>query len=110
MNPGKMNRLINIRTQVVSTARSTDGEPLITITTASSNIWVRKEPLTGREYFTMDQRYYDADVRFIARFTTNITEKSKIYDVYTSEVYEVKMLKDKDDRHRELMFLGKLIK
>ncbi|NIT56954.1 MAG: phage head closure protein [Aliifodinibius sp.] len=110
MNSGKLDRLINIREQVVSTSRSTDGAPIITTSTISSNVWAKKEPLTGREYFTQDQRYYDSDIRYRLRHTTAITETCKIHDVYSSVDYDVKMFQDIDDRHRELIVLGKRIK
>lgn len=110
MNSGRIDRLINIRERVLSTSRSTDGAPLETVSTLSSNVWAQILPRTGKEYFTMDQRYYDSDVTYKLRYTTHISETCKIFDTYTSNIYDVKMHQDVKDRHRELIVLGKRIK
>lgn len=110
MNAGRIDRLINIREQSISTARSTDGASIITFATVSSNRWAEVVPKTAEEYFTSDKRFYDADIIYSLRHTTLITETCQIYDTYSSLVYDIKEFIDKYDRHRELIVLGKIIK
>lgn len=106
MNAGRLDRLISIR-QTVSTARSTDGEPLKTISTVLTDIWANVRPISAREFFKADNRYYDADTLFTLRYTSVITQLMTV--AFSGTEYDIKSLIDVDDRHKELQIFGKKI-
>ena len=105
MNAGRMNKLININKSTY-TARSTDGAPIITLSTKASNVWAEAKPITGTERFIQNAKYYEADIQFTMRYTTVLTEKCQIK--YNSEYYDINKYSDPYGRNKVLIVLGKL--
>lgn len=106
INAGRLDRLINIR-QPVSTARSTDGEPIQTWTTVLENIWCDVRPITAREFFRSDNRYAEADTMFTLRYTSVINSTMRV--ILDSNEYWIESVIDVSYEHRELQILGKRI-
>jgi len=107
MNAGRMNRTVSI-VKPVSTARSADGAPVITISTLASNVWAEVKPITGRETFINNAQLYEADTVFTMRYTTALTELCQIK--FDNNFYDIKKYIDFVDKHRTLEILGRLIK
>ena len=107
MNSGRLDRIISI-VKTTSTARSTDGAPIMTISTLSSNVWAEVKPITGRENFINDAKYYEADTMFTMRYTTVVTELCQIK--YNSNFYNINKFINFYDRNRELQILGKMVR
>ena len=106
MNAGRLNRPISIR-QTVSTARSTDGEPIKSVSTVLTDIWADVRPISAREFFRADNRYADVDTLFTLRYTSVITQTMTV--AYNGSEYDIKSVIDVNDRHTELQVLGKKI-
>jgi SPP1 family predicted phage head-tail adaptor len=45
---------------------------------AGESIWVKVEPLTGREYFAAAQLYQEETLRFLMRFRRDLSEKDRL--------------------------------
>ena len=107
MNCGKLNRLISI-TKKISTARSTDGAPIMTVSTLSSNVWAEVRPVTGRETYVNNAIQYEADTLFTMRYSTVVDELCQIK--YNGYYYDIKNIINPFDNNKELQILGKLIR
>ena len=107
MNAGRLDRLINIR-KTTSTARSTDGAPIMTVATRASNVWAEKRPITGRENFINGAIFYEADTLFSIRYSTAVTELCTIYS--NGESYDIKKIIDPYDRNRMMEILARVIR
>lgn len=107
MNAGRMDRLISI-VKTTSTAVSDDGAPVMTVSTLSSNVWAEVRPVTGRERFINDAKFFEADTLFTMRHTTVLTELCQI--LYDGNYYDITRHIDPFDRRRELQVLGKLVR
>lgn len=108
MNAGRMDRLISIRQNVVSTSRSTDGQPLKTESTILANIWAEKRPLSMKELFSPGdrRRFMEADTQFTIRYTTvAINQLMFVYSDGGS--YDIESVIDVGDRHIDIQILAK---
>lgn len=90
----------------VSTARSTDGAPVVTYTTALS-CWARVDPLGGTEQFRGDYRWTDSDTRFVIRFSTvSITPRNLV--VFNGSTYDIQGVTDSSAAGRELVIMARV--
>ena len=104
MRAGALNRQIHIMEPVVSTARSTDGAPVVTWSTFLANIWASVDQQSGAEIYRDRNRWEVEEVDFVVRWTTHsiLTD----YRVrYNSEDYDIKAVIDVNDAHRELQLM-----
>jgi len=104
MNAGELDNLINVLSPK-STARSTDGGKIFTYTTTIENLWAKVEPVEGKEIFLQNQRYYDVDMKFTARYTSVINTKQVI--ACDGNIFEIQGLIDVDYAHTDLLILGR---
>lgn len=109
MRAGQMNRRVSIRAPG-STARSTDGEPIITWTTVLSSVWADTIPIEGRELFSQDSRYAEVTTRFVIRWSTASTAilpKCRVVDHSNGDIqYDIKAVIDIGDQRRGLEILA----
>lgn len=90
----------------ISTARSTDGAPVVTYSTTLKDIWCDVQTVTARENFVNDMRWAITDKIFRIRFTT-VTIGPKDLLVYNSERYAIQSVIDVGERHREHEIVGR---
>jgi len=107
MDAGRMNKLISI-TKTTSTSRADSGAPVMTVSTLSSNVWAEARPITGREFFANDAVFYEADIDFVIRYTTIVTELCRIK--FNNEFYDIKKFIDFKSKNIELHILGKVVR
>jgi len=105
MRAGKLNRIISIRSPSV-TSRSTDGEPIFTWTTILDSVWADVQPVSGRELFSMNERWGDITTKFILRYSSLVTIQCRVFDHTDSKEYDIKSVIDIDDERRGLEILG----
>ena len=74
----------------ISTARSTDGAPIVVWSTLLSNIWAEVIPKTGSNEVYRDRYRWEVDeTDFITRWTTHtVTADNRIK--YNGDEYEIK--------------------
>jgi len=107
MNAGRMNKLVSI-VKTTSTSRSTDGAPILTITTLSSNVWAKFKPITGRESFINEAIHYEADAVITMRYTSIVNELCQIK--YKGNFYDIKKFIDFQDDNITLEIFGKMVR
>ena len=89
---------------VVSTARSTDGAPVVTWSTYLANIWANVEQQTGQEIYRDRNRWEVEETDFICRWTTHtiLTDYRVRYD---SADYDIKAVINVNEANRELRLI-----
>ena len=107
MRAGQLDRLITI-TYPVSTARSTDGAPIVTTSTLLSDIWARKETKTGSEIYRDRNRWEVNEADFFIRYTTvSITPSMSVLD--DGDSYDIKAIINVKEKDRELQLITKRV-
>ena len=105
MQAGRLRQRISIISPI-STARSTDGAPVVTFSTTLKDVWCEVQNISARENFRNDMRWAVTDKIFKIRYTTvTIGPKDKI--VYSGENYDVQSVVDIGERHREHELVGR---
>lgn len=107
MNAGRMDKIVSV-VKTTSTARSTDGAPILTITTQASNVWAEFKPVTGRESFINEAIHYEADAVITMRYTTAVNEVCMIK--YNDDFYNIKKFIDFSGDNRVLEILGRRVR
>jgi len=104
MRAGRLNKQIHIMQPVVSTARSTDGAPIVTWSTYLANIWANVEQQTGQEIYRDRNRWEVEETDFICRWTTHtiLTDYRVRYD---SADYDIKAVINVNEADRELRLI-----
>jgi len=107
MRAGLLNKTISIR-QIASTARSTDGAPIVTRSTILADIWSRVDPKTGKELYRDRNRWEVDETDFFIRFTTvSITPAMEV--AYSGNTYDIKAVINVDERDREIQIITKRV-
>lgn len=89
MRAGKLNKQIHIMESSISSARSTDGAPIVVWSTMLANIWAEVIPKTGSEVYRDRYRWEVEETDFITYWTTHtITADNRIK--YDGGEYEIK--------------------
>jgi SPP1 family predicted phage head-tail adaptor len=88
-----------------STARSTDGAPIVTYATVLSSAWAQVTPLGGREAFQGDYRWADSDMRFLIRYTS-IAIEPRYSVVYAGSTYNIDAVVNSSNDKRELVIMA----
>jgi len=107
MNAGRMDKLVSV-VKTISTARSTDGAPILTISTLSSNLWAEYKPITGRESFANEAIRYEADAVITMRHTSVINEVCQIK--YNGNFYNIKKIINFYDKNVDIEMLVRMIR
>jgi SPP1 family predicted phage head-tail adaptor len=107
MNAGRMDKLLSI-VESISTARSTDGAPILTISTLSSNIWAEFKPVTGRETFINEAIRYEADAVITMRYSSFVNEVRQIK--YNSNFYDIKKFINFYDKNVDIQMLVRMVR
>jgi SPP1 family predicted phage head-tail adaptor len=105
MRAGQINKQISIR-YPISTARSTDGAPIVTTGTLLSDIWARAEPQTGSEVYRDRNRWDVDEIDFYIRYTT-ATVTNQMWIDYKGNDYDIKAVINVDERDREIQIMTK---
>lgn len=105
MRSGMLRHRISI-IEPKSTARSTDGAPVITYSTILKDIWAGIKPMGGKELFRDDHRWSVSDKIFTIRYTTAIIKPNMIL-VYSSENYEIQAVTAVDERNYQIDIVGR---
>ena len=106
MRAGRLNRRISIRLPG-STSRSTDGQPIVTWSTVFGPVYADRQPISGRELFTQDQRWSEVTTRFITRYSTAVNSRCRVIDLDDSSAeYDIKHVIDINDQQRGLEILA----
>lgn len=104
MNAGRMDKLVSI-VETISTARSTDGAPILTISTLASNVWAEYKPITGRESFINAAIQYEADAVITMRYSSFVNEVRQIK--YNGNFYNIKKFINFYDKNVDIeIFVG----
>jgi len=105
MRAGKINKQISIR-YPVSTARSTDGAPIVTTSTLLTDIWAQVDPKTGSEMYRDRNRWEVEETDFFIRYTTaTITPSMSVR--WDGNDYDIKAIINVGERNRELQLITK---
>ena len=89
-----------------TTARSTDGAPVITYSTILKDIWSGVTPISGKEVFRDDHRWSVTDKLFTIRYTTaEITQNMQV--VSTSGTYEIQEVINVNERKIQIDIVGR---
>jgi len=104
MRAGRLNKQIHIMQPVVSTARSTDGAPVVTWSTYLANIWANVEQQTGQEIYRDRNRWEVEETDFICRWTTH-TILTDYRVRYGSADYDIKAVINVNEANRELRLI-----
>ena len=105
MRAGLLDKQINIRYSV-STARSTDGAPIVTTSTLLTDVWARVDHKTGGENYKDRNRWEINETDFFIRYTTAaITPSMSVY--YGGESYDIKAIINVNEDNRELQIITK---
>jgi SPP1 family predicted phage head-tail adaptor len=107
MNAGRMDKIVSV-VKTTSTARSTDGAPILTIATRASNVWAEFKPITGRESFINEAIHYEADAVITMRHTTAVNELCQIK--YDSNYYDIKKFINFYGDNRVIEILGRRVR
>lgn len=108
MRAGRLNRQITI-TSPVSTARSTDGAPIVVNSTLLSKVWARVDPKAGSEVYRDRNRWEINETDFFIRYTTvSITPSMSVS--YNGNSYDIKAVINLDDDNWELQLITKRVK
>lgn len=103
MRAGRLKNRISIISPR-TTARSTDGAPIVTYTTIL-NTWADVRPIAGREMFRGDYRWADADTEFTIRYSTEGIE-AKQFIVFNGSTYNILSVIDSSNAHREMVLIA----
>ena len=105
MRAGKLRHRMSVISPL-STARSTDGAPIVTYSTIYKDVWCEVAPVTAVEAYRNDMRWAVTDKVFRLRYSTvGIGAKDLI--VYGGERYQIQSVVDVGERHREHEFIGR---
>ena len=77
LQAGKLNQRVQIQRRDPATTQNAVGEnvsPWVTLAT----VWASAEPLSGNEFVAAGQMQQTADVRFIARYRSDVTPGMRI--------------------------------
>lgn len=101
LNARKLNRLVTLQT----VQRTPDGgggytETLVDVAT----LWMRIEPLTGREQILAMQTEMERPHRFTCRYRADLTGSTRL--LYGSRTFDVVSVVDVEERHRELVIMA----
>ena len=105
MEAGRLRKRISIISPI-STARSTDGAPIVTYSTTLKDVWCEVGTITASESFKNDMRWALTDKIFKIRYTT-LTMGPKDLIVYGGENYQIQSVIDVGERHREHEIVGR---
>ena len=107
MRAGLLRETISVRA-AVSTARSTDGAPIVTYSTILADAWARVAPQKGVELYRDRNRWEVDETDFFIRYTTvSINPANEV--IYNSDVYDIKAVINVDERNRELQLITKKV-
>lgn len=106
MRAGLLNKQITIM-QPVSTARSTDGAPVVTYSTYLANIWAAVDNKKGKEVYRDRRRWEVDEVDFTVRWTTAVIENDYVVR-WAGNDYDIKAVINVDEADRELKLITRL--
>lgn len=105
MRSGLLRQRISIISPV-STARSTDGAPVVSYSTLLSDAWCEVVNVSAKENFKNDMRWAVTDKIFRIRYTTAAIGP-KDFIVYGGENYSVQSVVNIGERNREYELIGR---
>lgn len=107
MRAGKLNKQISILRSSVSSARSTDGAPIVVWSTLLKNIWARVIPQSGSNETYRDRYRWEVnEVDFETRWTTHtLTADDRVK--YDGNDYEIKAVINVDEANVERQIMTK---
>jgi SPP1 family predicted phage head-tail adaptor len=100
--------LLKHRITIISprtSARSTDGAPIVTHATILKDICADVQPMGGRESFRGDYRWADSDIRVSIRYTT-VTIEPRYSLVFNGSTYNIDSVINTDQANRETVLIG----
>ena len=107
MNAGMLNKRIVIE-QLVNT-RTSSGGVTTDWATFASNIAASIKPLSGRELYRFRQEQVDVTTNIVIRFRRGVTEAMRIkyidYGSGRSKYYDIEVIIDPEEAHRELQMI-----
>lgn len=111
MRGGKLRHRITL--QQMSKSRDYSGGYIDDWTDVSTH-WASVEPLTGREYFTSDERLSDVNTRIILRSSETLLtfldgEKTNIRVTFKNSFYDVKAVMNVEERNKQIIMMCKEI-
>lgn len=101
MNAGKLSRRVAIRSYTAT--QNEYGEQVVTATTISSMVWVKKDELQGKEWFASKQNLSNVEVRYYMRYLDGVKPSMTLVD--NSLNYNIESVINADDRNRELIVM-----
>ena len=105
MRAGQLRDIISIKSPA-STARSTDGAPIVTNSTVVQNAWARVDHKTGSEIYRDRNRWEVEEIDFFIRYTTvSITPSMTVR--YNAQDYDIKAVINVGARDREIQIITK---
>lgn len=105
MRAGRLRDVISIQNPV-TTARSTDGAPIVTVSTFMKSVWARVVHKTGSEMYRDRNRWEINETDFYIRYTTKtITPSMSVR--YNSGSYDIKAIINVGERDREIQLITK---
>lgn len=105
MQAGRLRKRISIISPI-STARSTDGAPIVSYSTLLKDVWCDVQTVTARENFKNDMRWAVTDKIFRIRYTTLSFGPDDLI-VYGGENYQVQSIIDVGERQRTHEIVGR---
>ncbi len=104
MRAGLRDKQIHIMKSSISTARSTDGAPIVIWSTMLANMWAQVIPKTGNETYQDRYRWEVKETDFITNWTTHtITSDNRIK--YNGDDYEIKAVINIDEANIDRQFI-----
>ena len=106
MRAGLRDKQIHIMESSVSSARSTDGAPIVVWSTMLANMWAQVIPKSGTETYRNRYRWEVEETDFITNWTTHtITADNRIK--YDGDEYEIKAVINVNEANTEWHFITK---
>ncbi len=109
MRAGRLDKQIHIMKSSISSARSTDGAPVVVWSTMLANIWAEVVPKTGSEIYRDRYRWEVEETDFFTHWTTHtITADNRIK--YDGDEYEIRAVINVGEKNVERQFITTLRK
>ena len=106
---GLRNKQIHIMQSSVSTARSTDGAPIVVWSTMLANMWAQVVPKKGTELYRNRYRWEVEETDFYMNWTTHtITADHRVK--YDGDDYEIKAVINIDEANVNWQFITRKIR
>ena len=107
MRAGQLNRRVSVRSPG-STARSTDGAPIISWTTVLDTVWADRQTVSAREMFAADVRWAAVTRKYVLRYSSAVTPECRLIDLDdSSSEWNIEAVIDIRDEGRGLEILAK---